>query len=236
MTKSSFLLQGMLQALIFIVIIFTFFPQNAFASYLEVSLFFDGQELREDREVPDPVKKQEGRSFNRQNISEDVTDYQLVISNDSRRLYSHYIELPDQDEGPVTIEVPNLGLADTLEIYTKNERSAKFNIDNFKTCFPNNICEYEKGETKLTCPSDCDAQIRSEPVDFSPETQRTLQEQNGVIRDQEGTVLIDGRESSEEPSDPAPQEDDGPSIVLLIAGIGLIVGAGGLWIFFQMKK
>lgn len=234
MTKSSFLLQSTLQGLIFIVIIFTFFPQNAFASYFEVSLFFDGQELREDREVPDPVKKQEGRSFNRQNIAEDVTDYQLVISNDDRRLYSHYIELASQDEGPVTIEAPNLGLADTLEIYTKNQRSAEFNIDNFKTCFPNNICEYEKGETKLTCPSDCNP--RDGQTSFSSETQQTLQEQNGVIRDQEGTVLIDNRESSEEPSDPAPQEDDGPSIVLLIAGIGLIVGAGGLWIFFQMKK
>ena len=108
-------------------------------------------------------------------------------------------------------------------------------LNKYSTCNSNLVCEYEKGENLNTCISDC----IGDNVQFSEETTKTLQAQNGVIRDEAGTVLLSNTTTPN--TDTATNNTDtsnstNSNIILLIGGILFLVAGVGVFIWKLVKR
>lgn len=90
-----------------------------------------------------------------------------------------------------TLEVPYYETVKHLSVSTVREGQLLIDQDlsSLATCFPNNICEYEKGETEVSCLVDCS---RNEPR-YSSATLKQLKAAGGLIKDSQGVRLVELR-------------------------------------------
>ena len=221
--------------LILIILAVHFFVSLSIAnaSVWEVSLFFDGQILREDNQAPSVIREVSGRTLSNADLPDQDTGYSIAISSDNTEMYRQSVAVPQANRA-MSVEIPYMSMADTIQVYSQDIVTATIDVSNQRTCFPNNVCEFERGENEQTCPSDC---LFPEVVQYSSETQQTLASQNGVIRDQEGTVLIELREESDTPTGPTSEVTPPRSNIFpLIGGVILILGAIGYLVYSKVRK
>jgi LPXTG-motif cell wall-anchored protein len=211
------------------------------AKSYQISLFYDKatNEIRLDRFITEPV--------------------QLVDTEDSI-LFDERVSLPVDNNFQVNLEAYQYSFPQTL-IYPYTEGAFVINVDYFphvkainiksqngkiltidvsetSTCNQNFVCEYEKGENTNTCIHDCVPQYIGESVTFSEETLRVLQAQNGVIRNEEGVVLLstnNNPDTIETPSSSEENTSNSSNILLLIGGIFFLVAGVGVF-FWKLRK
>jgi hypothetical protein len=107
-------------------------------------------------------------------------------------------------------------------------------LNKYSTCNSNLVCEYEKGEDNNTCISDC----LGSDITFSEETQKTLQKENGIIRDEAGVVLLSTNTLTPDTNTTAEPEQSKTlgNITILIGGILFLVAGVGVFIWKLRKR
>lgn len=222
-----------IKSLIFIFsiisVLFTFkiTVANSFTLYL----YFDGNKVRFDNKIQNPVEYiiEKGVNRYRQDISDDK--YKIQIISNNIVTYSQSINIPDRP-APFQVSIPDINIADKIQVLSKSQITDELDVSQYKSCNSNNICEYEKGEDTNTCIADC----IGDSVQFSDETIRTLQAQNGVIRNEEGVVLLSNNVPDPiTPTQTEPSSNDS-NILLLIGGILFLVGGVGVFIWKLRRR
>lgn len=219
-----------------ILILTIFIPALANAKSYQISLFYDKakNEIRLDRFVSNPVQLVDTED----NISFDERANLPVDNNFQVSLEAYQYAFPQTlvypyKEGAFVINVDYFPHVKELKIKNNNSNTLSIDVSGTSTCNQNNICEYEKGENTNTCISDC----IGDNVQFSEETTKTLQAQNGVIRDEAGTVLLS---TTTTPNSTTPVESETTSnnsnILLLIGGILFLVAGVGVFIWKLRRR
>jgi hypothetical protein len=224
-------------ALIFILILIGFIPIYSEAKSYQISLFYDknADEIRLDRFVSEPVKLVD---------TEDTVTFSdrsdLPVDNNFQvNLEAYQYTFPQTliypyTEGAFVINVDYFPHVKAINIKSKNGKVLNIDVSRTSTCNQNFVCEYEKGEDANTCIHDC----LGDNVNFSEETIRTLQAQNGVIRNKEGVVLLSTNDNSNTIETPSTLEDNNSNssnILLLIGGILFLVAGVGVF-FLKLRK
>jgi hypothetical protein len=223
--------------LIFIIILIGFIPIYSEAKSYQISLFYDknADEVRLDRFVSEPVKlvdTEDTITFSDRsdlpvdnNFQVNLEAYQYTFP---QTLVYPYIE------GAFVINVDYFPHVKAINIKSKNGKVLNIDVSKDSTCNQNFVCEYEKGEDTNTCIHDC----LGDNVNFSEETIRTLQAQNGVIRNEEGVVLLSNNDNSDTIATPESLENsnsNSSNILLLIGGILFLVAGVGVF-FWKLRK
>lgn len=219
-----------------ILILTIFIPALANAKSYQISLFYDKakNEIRLDRFVSNPVQLVDTED----NISFDERANLPVDNNFQVSLEAYQYAFPQTlvypyKEGAFVINVDYFPHVKELKIKNNNSNTLSIDVSGTSTCNQNNICEYEKGENTNTCISDC----IGDNVQFSEETTKTLQAQNGVIRDEAGTVLLS---TTTTPNSTTPVEaetnSNNSNIILLIGGILFLVAGVGVFIWKLRRR
>lgn len=219
-----------------ILILTIFIPALANAKSYQIFLFYDKakNEIRLDKFVSNPVQlvdTEDSLSFDeRANLP---VDNNFQVSLEAYQYAFPQTLVYPYREGAFVINVDYFPHVKELKI--KNNKSNTLNIDvsGISTCNQNNICEYEKGENTNTCISDC----IGDNIQFSVETTKTLQAQNGVIRDEAGTVLL-STTTTPNPTTPVEAENtsNNSNILLLIGGILFLVAGVGVFIWKLRRR
>jgi hypothetical protein len=221
--------------LILIVILSTMIYPFKFvnADSLNIYLYFDGNNIRVDNQVKNPIVYIKSDGVDRYKSESLDSKYRLEIISDNIVTYSQIIN-PPQTPSPFQVSIPTINIADKIRIISDNSIISDLDISQYKTCFSNLICEYEKGENIDSCPSDCN----NDNVKFSEETQKTLQKENGIIRNESGTVLLSTNTPTPDTNttaEPAKSKTSG-NIAILIGGILFLAGGLGLFIWKLRKR
>jgi len=216
------------------------FPYYVDANGYELKLFYetDTQTLRRDKFADQVISRKE-------NIN--ITYYDLIDQPQKQNTYnvqfisnsgplSHTVQFSPKS-GAFTVEVPYLSHAQKLRILSpQGDQILTFDTSKFAKCNQNRVCEYENGETQDTCISDCVAP-EGENIQFSEQTKQKLQAQNGVIRNEEGTVLLEDNQTNADDTDSsAISNTSDANVWVLLGGILLIGLAGGVWIYITFFK
>jgi len=222
-----------------ILILTIFIPALANAKSYQISLFYDksSNEIRLDRFIPEPVKLVDTED----SISFDERANLPVDNNFQVSLEAYQYAFPQTlvypyKEGAFVINVDYFPHVKELKIKNNKSNTLSIDVSGTSTCNQNFVCEYEKGEDTNTCIHDCVPQNIGESVTFSEETIRTLQAQNGVIRNEEGVVLLSN--NAPDPITPTDPETNSNSsnILLLIGGILFLVAGVGVFIWKLRRR
>jgi len=227
-----------MKKLIYTILILTIFiPALANAKSYQIFLFYDKNvdEIRLDRFVSEPVKLVDTEDI----ISFDERADLQVANNFQVNLEAYQYTFPQTlvypyTEGAFVINVDYFPHVKAINIKSKNGKVLNIDVSRISTCNQNFVCEYEKGEDTNTCIHDC----LGDNVNFSEETIRTLQAQNGVIRNEEGVVLLSTNDNSNTIETPSTLEDNtsnSSNILLLIGGILFLVAGVGVF-FLKLRK
>lgn len=219
-----------------ILILTIFIPALANAKSYQISLFYDKakNEIRLDRFVSNPVQLVDTED----SISFDERANLPIDNNFQVSLEAYQYAFPQTlvytyKEGAFVINVDYFPHVKELKIKNSKSNTLSIDVSGTSICNQNNICEYEKGENTNTCISDC----IGDNVQFSEETTKTLQAQNGVIRDEAGTVLLS---TTTTPNTTTPVEAETTSnnsnILLLIGGILFLVAGVGVFIWKLRRR
>jgi hypothetical protein len=213
-----------------ISVLFTF--KTTFANSFTLYLYFDGNNIRFDNKIQNPAEYivEKGVDRYRQEISDDK--YKIQIISNNIVTYSQSINIPDRPS-PFQVSIPDINIADKIQVVSKSQIIDELDVSQYKSCNQNNICEYEKGEDANTCISDC----LGDNVNFSAETIKTLQQQNGVIRDDAGTVLLSNTPTNTTNNNNNTEPTSNSSnIILLIGGIIFLVAGIGVFFWKSLKR
>lgn len=220
---------------IIIIFIIGFIPIHIGAQSYQISLFYDKgvDEIRLDRFVTDPVQLVETED----SISSDRRAKLAVDNNFQVNLEAYQYTFPQTliypyKEGAFVINVDYFPHVKSINIKSQNGKTLSIDVSATSTCNQNLICEYEKGETNNTCLSDC----WGSNITFSEQTKQTLQQQNGVIRDEAGTVLLSTNTSTSIADESLNNSDNGSNLILLIGGIIFLIAGVGLFIWKLRKR
>jgi hypothetical protein len=214
-----------------------FLPLIGNAKSYQVSLFYDKavDEIRLDKFISEPVQLQDTDDtlsiYERADLS--------VGNNFQVNLEAYQYTFPQTlvypyKEGAFVINVPYFPHVKAINIKSQNGKTLNIDVSRDSKCNQNNVCEYEKGEDNNTCISDC----LGPDVKFSEETQKMLQKENGVIRDESGTVLLSANtpaSNTDTASEPEQSKTLG-NIAILIGGIVFLAGGLGLFIWKLRKR
>jgi LPXTG-motif cell wall-anchored protein len=220
---------------IIILLIIVFIPKQLDAKSYQISLFYDknSNEIRLDRFVSEPVQLVDTEDNIPFSVRED-----LPIDNNFKVILEAYQYTFPQTlvypykEGAFFINVDYFPHVKEIKIKSNTSNTLSIDVSDKSTCNQNNICEYEKGEDANTCIADC----IGDNVQFSEETIRTLQSQNGVIRNEEGVVLLStNAPAPTTPTDPE-TNSNGSNILLLIGGILFLVAGVGVFIWKLRRR
>jgi len=213
-----------------------FIPALADAKSYQISLFYDrsSNEIRLDRFISEPVQLVDTED----SISFDERANLPIDNNFQVSLEAYQYAFPQTlvypyTEGSFVINVDYFPHVKSINIKIQNGNILNIDVSGTSTCNQNNICEYEKGEDSNTCISDC----IGDNIQFSDETIKTLQAQNGVIRNEEGVVLLSTNSSL---TNPAPtntiKTENRSNIFLLIGGILFLVAGVGVFIWKLRRR
>ena len=172
-----------------ILILTIFIPALANAKSYQISLFYDksSNEIRLDRFIPEPVQLVDTEDSIPFSVREDLPiDNNFQVSLEAYQYAFPQTLVYPYKEGAFVINVDYFPHVKSINIKSQNGNILNIDVSGTSTCNQNFVCEYEKGEDTNTCISDC----IGDNVEFSEETIRTLQAQNGVIRNEEGVVLL----------------------------------------------
>lgn len=204
-------------------------------SSLKLYLYNDNGSIRFDKFTPDKVNIETTdrdiyREYDREaNISRNIYEVSLISSNSGVAPIIIPINI---SSGAFEVLIPYYEHIIKINILKNGNIVDSIDVSKYSTCNSNNICEYEKGEDTNTCIADC----IGDSIQFSDETIRTLQAQNGVIRDEEGVVLLST--NAPDPITPTDLEtsSNGSNILLLIGGILFLVGGVGVFIWKLRRR
>lgn len=220
-----------------IFLILLLFPLISNAKSYQISLFYDKatDEIRLDKFVPEPVQLVESED----SISFDDRVKLPVANNFQVNLEAYQYTFPQTliypyKEGTFVINIPYFPHVKAINIKSQNGKVLNIDVTKDSTCNQNNVCEYEKGENNNACIADC----LGSDITLSEETQKTLQKENGIIRDEAGTVLLSTNTSTPDTntnSEPAKSKTFG-NIAILIGGILFLAGGLGLFIWKLRKR
>lgn len=216
-----------------------FLPLISNAKSYQVSLFYDKatDEIRLDRFIPEPVQlvnTEDSISFDeRANLP---IDNNFQVSLEAYQYAFPQTLVYPYTEGSFVINVDYFPHVKEIKIKSQNGKNITVDVSQDSTCNQNFVCEYEKGEDTNTCIHDCVPQNIGGSVTFSEETTRTLQAQNGVIRDEAGVVLLStNTPAPTTPVEPEPSSN-GSNILLLVGGILFLVAGVGVFIWKLRKR
>lgn len=222
-----------------ILILTIFIPALADAKSYQISLFYDrsSNEIRLDRFISEPVQLVDTED----SISFDERANLPIDNNFQVSLEAYQYAFPQTlvypyTEGSFVINVDYFPHVKSINIKIQNGNILNIDVSGTSTCNQNFVCEYEKGEDTNTCIHDCVPQNIGGSVTFSEETVRTLQSQNGVIRDEAGVVLLStNTPAPTTPVEPEPNSN-GSNILLLVGGILFLVAGVGVFIWKLRKR
>lgn len=218
-----------------ILILTIFIPALANAKSYQISLFYDksSNEIRLDRFIPEPVQLVDTEDSIPFSVREDLPiDNNFQVSLEAYQYAFPQTLVYPYKEGAFVINVDYFPHVKSINIKSQNGNILNIDVSGTSTCNQNFVCEYEKGEDTNTCISDC----IGDNVEFSEETIRTLQAQNGVIRNEEGVVLLSN--NAPDPATPTDPETNSNSsnILLLIGGILFLVAGVGVFIWKLRRR
>lgn len=224
--------------LICIIVIFSFnITIVKSESSLKLYLYNDNGSIRFDKFTPDKINMETNRDIYREydreaNISRNIYEVSLISSNSGVDPIIIPINIKS---GAFEVLIPYYEHIIKINILKNSNIVDSIDVSKYSTCNSNNICEYEKGENLNTCISDC----IGDNVKFSEETTKTLQSQNGVIRDEAGTLLLSNNTQVLDNSNTNPTEgktdSNSSNIILLVGGILFLVAGVGVFIW-KLKK
>ena len=212
-----------------------FLPLISNAKSYQISLFYDksSNEIRLDRFIPEPVQLVDTEDSIPFSVREDLPiDNNFQVSLEAYQYAFPQTLVYPYKEGAFVINVDYFPHVKSINIKSQNGNILNIDVSGTSTCNQNFVCEYEKGEDTNTCISDC----IGDNVEFSEETIRTLQAQNGVIRNEEGVVLLSN--NAPDPATPTDPETNSNSsnILLLIGGILFLVAGVGVFIWKLRRR
>lgn len=216
-----------------------FLPLISNAKSYQLSLFYDKStdEIRLDKFVSEPVQLQDADDT----LSIDDRSALPVSNNFQVNLEAYQYTFPQTlvypyKEGAFVINVPYFPHVKAISIRSQNGNILNIDVSRDSKCNQNNVCEYEKGEDNNTCISDC----LGSNITFSEETQKTLQKENGVIRDESGTVLLSTNtptpNTNPDTTSEPPQSKTLGNIAILIGGIVFLAAGLGVFIWKLRKR
>lgn len=216
-----------------------FVPLISNAKSYQISLFYDKatNEIRLDRFVTEPVQLVETED----SILFDQRAALPLDNNFQVNLEAYQYAFPQiliypYTEGAFVINVDYFPHVKAINIKSQNGKILTIDVSGTSTCNQNFVCEYEKGENTNTCIHDCVPQDIGESVVFSEETKQTLQQQNGIIRDEAGTVLLSANTDSSITEESSDNSRNGSNLILLIGGIIFLIAGVGLFIWKLRKR
>lgn len=124
--------------------------------------------------------------------------------------------------GAFVLDIPYVSIAETLKVTDRagSKEILNANLLEFKTCDKNKICEFEKGETEQTCIADCG----TSKVNYSGETAELLNKNNGIIKDDNGEILLN--KNKLQPSETREPQKNSNLLFWIVAGIITLVVVG----------
>ena len=212
-------------------------PVISNAKSYQVSLFYDkaADEIRLDKFITDPVQLVDTEDT----LSVDDRTALPIDNNFQVNLEAYQYTFPQTlvypyKEGAFVINIPYFPHVKAINIKNQNGKVLNIDVSKTSTCNQNNVCEYEKGEDNNTCIADC----LGSDITFSEETQKTLQKENGIIRDEAGTVLLSTNTPTPDTNTIAEPEKSKTfgNIAILIGGILFLAGGLGLFIWKLRKR
>lgn len=218
-----------------ILILTIFIPSLANAQSYQISLFYDknSNEIRLDRFVSEPVQLVDTEDSIPFSVREDLPiDNNFQVSLEAYQYTFPQTLVYPYKEGAFVINVDYFPHVKEIKIKNNTSNTLSIDVSGTSTCNQNFVCEYEKGEDANTCIADC----IGDSVQFSDETIRTLQSQNGVIRDEAGAVLLSTNTPTPEPSVESEPISNGSNILLLIGGILFLVAGVGVFIWKLRRR
>lgn len=212
-----------------------FLPLIGNAKSYQLSLFYDKavDEIRLDKFVSEPVQLQD--------IDDTLSIYEradLSVGNNFQvNLEAYQYTFPQTliypyKEGAFVINIPYFPHVKAINIKSNGGKTLTIDVSGTSTCNQNFVCEYEKGEDNNTCISDC----LGPDITFSEETQKTLQKENGVIRDEAGTILLSTNTPNPNTNSESEQSKTLGNIAILIGGVVFLAGGLGLFIWKLRKR
>jgi len=218
-----------------IILLLVITPALVNAKSYQISLFYDknSDEIRLDRFVSDPVQlvdTEDTITFDRRVLLPVDNNFQVNLEA-YKYTFPQTLVYP-YTEGSFVINVDYFPHVKSINIKSQNGKGLNIDVSGTSTCNQNNICEYEKGEDANTCISDC----IGDNIQFSEETTRTLQAQNGVIRDEAGAILLSTNTPTPEPSVESETSSNNSNIILLVGGILFLVAGVGVFIWKLIKR
>ncbi len=227
---------------LFTYIFYLFFPLVSYASVFDIHFLYDSKNNRLvlDPNVSNPIflNKEKDPSVMEFLQKESSGDFEISI------LYGDGYEVVRKKflpvDGKFVFQVPYFSLATTLNVFkgVEIEPIISYDLSSFVSCYKNNICEYERGETIDTCLPDCVGKTTK----FSSETQKALMASGGIIKDPKtGEVILRGTTATvdvDTPTTPAQSEvSRGLNVVMLAIGVGVfffvVIGA---FIIYRLKQ
>lgn len=224
---------------IFILILIGCIPIYSEAKSYQISLFYDknSDEVRLDRFVSEPVKLVDTED----SITFDERADLPVDNNFQVNLEAYQYAFPQAliypyKEGAFVINVDYFPHVKAINIKSRNGKVLNIDVSGTSTCNQNRVCEYEKGENIDSCVLDCVGNNTGDSVTFSEETIKTLQQQNGVIRDEAGTVLLSNTPTNTQTPLESENSSNSSNIILLIGGILFLVAGIGVFFWKSLKR
>lgn len=217
----------------------TFIPTLANAQSYQISLFYDKakDEIRLDKLVTEPVQLvdiEDSITFNeRVNLP---LDNNFQVNLEAYQYSFPQTLIYPYTEGAFVINVDYFPHVKTINIKSQNGKTLTIDVSATSICNQNFVCEYEKGETNNSCIHDCVPQDIGESVVFSEQTKQTLQQQNGIIRDEAGTVLLSDNTNNSITDESTDTSGNGSNFILLIGGIIFLIAGAGLFIWKLRKR
>lgn len=224
----NFFLVGLLSLL--------FFPGVAMADSYVVNLFNDGENIRFDRFIDKvSLDSQAETILNLQNNpDETVTEYRVGLVSSNEDVPIIYVNI-EPEEGAFSRLVPYYAHVREVQLTRGGQIIDTVNVSQFQECNSNGICELELGETESTCIVDC---VRSQ-TQYSEETSRRIAENEGVIRDDTGEVLIDAFQTAGEGEAEAIASEDASTEIFnwrIVVGGALVLAGIGFFIYKIIRK
>ncbi|QQS16213.1 MAG: hypothetical protein IPK84_02590 [Candidatus Moraniibacteriota bacterium] len=226
-----------MKSLVFCLVVVTFFAFASSARAEDVLVFhFESQDgnLRLDSQQSPAIVLESDPNFSVVAFSQEVVrgEYRIEFSDVTGASAVKY-EFSGK-KGKFSYEFPHFGIVNGYKIYSVGSGALLLegSLADFVQCNADNICEFEKGETLLTCLSDCIS------GSFSDETKKLLKQNNDVLRDpKSGEVVLRGMQASAVASTggTAMANNGAGSILVIVGGIAVVLISVGVVVLIRLR-